>query len=614
MDWTLKTLEDNFASNTPWKGVSLLKRATHMIPPVLDSNGVLCACPQSKVAAFAATFERNFVRGREPLPEWAGPSPSTCLVTPADVFELTKKIPLGKSAGANGWPTDVLRALNGPLASAWARLINQIATTRQVPEQWRLARMVPVRKAGDNTAASGWRPISLLPVESRVFEAWLRLQLEPFLATSTSQYAFKKRAGCVDALSALIQAIATASPRGSATCVAVVSLDAAKAYDQVSHLAILEELESRDCPPYLLQILSSWLSGRKFAVNVEDCWSEWVSAASGVPQGSILSPQLFAVAMDKVLRGSFPAGVSVSAYADDITVCGYVGSVDTAARLQETLDLVEARLAGIGLRINPDKSKVLVVDWRGQASPARTRPFSSSGQALEFAARIRVLGLVLDERLTLDHHWRTQSRDIRALAAQVMRLTGGHQRSVRLLLESVVGGRLRFHLAAAPPTSESSWRRLESAMGWMARLATNDFQRRVDSHAYRRSGVELLVELGWDPPRLMAAKLGLRLIYDGIFGERAVGGCLRLALPPPPRQRPTRAVALPPPFTTATLALDEVNSAQESFGRLGIFRFRDQWNRLGLQLPVDQPDGPLSSRAAFSRFLDTPGVLAAIVP
>ena len=86
-------------------------------------------------------------------------------------------------------------------------------------------------------------------------------------------------------------------------------VDFTSAFDTISHRAVLNQLENMGCNEYNLRWVHSFLSGRQAKVRLDDTTSKWTDIESGVPQGTVLGPLLFIVALTDLLKDLREAGI-----------------------------------------------------------------------------------------------------------------------------------------------------------------------------------------------------------------------------------------------------------------------------------------------------------------
>jgi len=158
-----------------------------------------------------------------------------------------------------------------------------------------------------------------------VFESIVTVVCEQELQTDDLHFGFKKNMGCTDAIFLCRSTIDHFTERGSNVCAA--SLHISKAFDKVNHFKLFHSLITAGMPLCLIVLLENWYDKLFVAVRWNGSFSYWFAVMSGVRQGSVLSPGLFAVFMNLTIKRVRYADlgcyvnrslVSCVLYADDI--------------------------------------------------------------------------------------------------------------------------------------------------------------------------------------------------------------------------------------------------------------------------------------------------------
>ena len=178
--------------------------------------------------------------------------------------------------------------------------------------------MKPVFKKDSRTDKKNYRPISILPNVSKIYERCLNKQLEGyFLALlSKCQCGFRKGYSVINALLPMIEKWRESLDEGSAF--RALLTDLSKAFDCLPNELLIAKLHAYRVDIPSLKLLHSYLTKRKQRVKLNGTYSSWSEIIFGVPQGSILGPLLFNIFLCDLFQ--FFPDLDITNYADDDTL------------------------------------------------------------------------------------------------------------------------------------------------------------------------------------------------------------------------------------------------------------------------------------------------------
>ena len=284
--------------------------------------------------------------------------PKGCMQTSVcEVFLLLRKTKK-KSPGPDGVPFWIFRDFASLLAPAITFLFNESLRLGLVPECFKYAFITAIPKCLRPSMPSHYRPISLLPILSKLLEKivvkrWILPVIQQRL--SASQFAYLPRRGTAVAMTLMYDQILRFLDSKSGA-VRLLMVDFEKAFDKLPHEKIIQSCIDFNLSKSTVLWIRDFLAGRKQCVRVNSSLSSWHPIHDGVPQGSILGPFLFCMVMDSF--SPIDSTSTVIKYADDLSILHFVRYSDQD-RAQSEWDNVVSWSHMNGLSINYSKCSVM---------------------------------------------------------------------------------------------------------------------------------------------------------------------------------------------------------------------------------------------------------------
>lgn len=356
----------------------------------------------------------------------AGPVPEESLtnfqpVSTDDVCKCLQAVNPHKAVGSDHVPGVVLKSCARVLAEPLANIINASLSTGYVPLKFKISYVSPLFKSGDRTEAKNYRPVSLLPIVSRILEHFVKKQLNEYLSEQRllpeSQFAYRKHRSTEDAVTLAVNRWLMAKQERKYT--GVIMVDMSKAFDRVRHSRLISILFSFGLCGPVLQWFCSYLSDRLQHIRIGDSLSAAAVCSRGVPQGSVLGPLLFLIYTSDIAT-VLPTSVVNQEFADDIIIdFSHSNPQIVCARLTTAMTNLSQWLEGIGLLMNAGKTQVMMLKPRGVYDAPCT--VKCNDVLLNVTHTAKYLGVVIDDELSWQPHIDNISRKCAQAIGQLWR-------------------------------------------------------------------------------------------------------------------------------------------------------------------------------------------------
>jgi hypothetical protein len=285
----------------------------------------------------------------------------------SEVARAIRQTASRKATGPDEIPVELFKEGGESVLSRMHKICVAIWETGEWPEEWTYSTFIPLPKKGDLKQCGNYRTIALVSHASKIL---LRIILERIRMKTESEIAdeqagFRQGRGTRDQVTNLRILMQKAHEHQQP--VYMCFIDFRKAFDWVSHDKLWLAMMDMGYPLHLINLLMRLYKKQLAKVKVAGTMSEWFRVQRGVRQGCVLSPYLFNILAEMVMRETlegFNGGIQIGGrrvtnlrYADDIILLG--NSVDELQDLVDRLDRISGKYS---LQINIDKTKVMASD------------------------------------------------------------------------------------------------------------------------------------------------------------------------------------------------------------------------------------------------------------
>ena len=338
-------------------------------------------------------------------------------ITDNDTQRAIDKLENKSSSGHDGISNKLLKLLKIELSKSLTLIINQMITTGIFPDSFKISKITPLFKKGDVSMLSNYRPISLLPTISKIFERILYNQLYDYFNSNNllaeEQYGFRTNHSTEYAAVKLVDNVSKEMELGNTPT--ALYIDLSKAFDTLSFDILLYKLNYYGIKDNAFKLLKNYLTNRRQYVVYNSQNSETLDISTGVPQGSILGPLFFSICINDLITVSNK--LKFIMYADDTTIYFNLEDFDPynlERDINNELEKITLWLKLNKLSLNVQKNKLMIFHRRQKQ--INELNISINGTDIERVESFNFLGLHIHESLS----WRTHTDIVRNKISKVV--------------------------------------------------------------------------------------------------------------------------------------------------------------------------------------------------
>ena len=333
-------------------------------------------------------------------------NPNSLYMSPTDPEEIEKIKTTMKSKTSRGIDdinSEFIKKIKQNIKVPLSKLINMSLETGKIPASLKIAKVIPIFKNKSPEEYTNYRPISLLPIMSKILEKVVHKRLYNFMNLQTcnqlynNQYGFRTKHSTIHAITQLSAEILESFDNNNFTL--GVFLDLSKAFDTINHSTLLKKLEHYGIRGVALEWFRNYLLDRKQYVHFNGINSNQQYVTCGVPQGSVLGPLLFIIYTNDLPNAKRSSRCIL--FADDTTIYYSSNNLNNLiSKITSDLEHLTDWFSANKLSLNVITTNVILFSNDTRNIADKTIKLSLSNMNINRVSETKFLGILIDDKLT----------------------------------------------------------------------------------------------------------------------------------------------------------------------------------------------------------------------
>lgn len=322
---------------------------------------------------------------------------NTGVITREEIANALKLLKNGKSAGTDNLPIDLIKADTEQAIDMLHKLLNKIWANEELPQEWKEGLIIKIPKKGDLSNCKNWRAITLLSASSKVLTKILleRMKEELDKKLRSNQAGFRAKHSTIDHICTLRIFLEQANEWQKDINLSFIDFE--KAFDRVNREQMWKILRQYGLPTKIINLIKLFYDGYKARLEHEGAITEEIAIESGVKQGCILSPTLFLILVDWIMRKVTDDRTGIRwnlfnqledlKFADNVYLL-----TEHRTHMQTKVDKLTQYSDMIGLRINTEKTNILKND------NSQINKIKIKDKEIEEVEKVTYLGSIMERK------------------------------------------------------------------------------------------------------------------------------------------------------------------------------------------------------------------------